>query len=351
MNAKKKKANPPSKRESSDPAPFLHAVSDEENLQTLAALFRKLRPEFSWSQVRKCIEGGNVTIQGEICRDSARRLNAGEQVELFGQVQRESKKELGLQLCFLDRHVVVTDKPSGMPTVRHRKEKNWSRQRRALSPTAEDEVRELIAIELDWKHDQQTPPVHVVHRIDKHTSGLVVFARTTDAEASLMEQFRERTPTRIYHAIVWGHPEEQTITSRLIRNRGDGLRGSTTQKGVGQEAITHVRPIKKIGKWSLVECQLETGRTHQIRIHLAEAGYPVCGDPVYFSPLADGTTRDDTSQAPRLALHATKLIIIHPVAGNPVEMESPLPNDLQEMVDRMSGQKKKVPKKQTPQKN
>ena len=127
---------------------------------------------------------------------------------------------------------------------------------------------------------------------------------------------------------------QQTIESRLVRDRGDGRRGSTDLAGAGKLAVTHVRPIERLGDYTLIECRLETGRTHQIRIHLSEAGHPLCGEKVYAQPLFRAGTPDQ-SGAPRLALAAVELGFVHPVTGEPMHFETPLPADLAEFVERL----------------
>jgi 23S rRNA pseudouridine1911/1915/1917 synthase len=179
--------------------------------------------------------------------------------------------------------------------------------------------------------------LRVVHRLDKETSGLVVFARTVAAESGLGKQFHAHSVTRRYLAIVPGHVESQRIETRLVRDRGDGRRGSTAVKGQGKEAITHIDVVEKLPRHTLLSCHLETGRTHQIRIHLAELGHPVCGEKVY-NKQRDGSVIRDESGAPRLALHAAELGFIHPVTGEAMKWEMALPKDMQELVQRLSRQ-------------
>ena len=131
-----------------------------------------------------------------------------------------------------------------------------------------------------------------------------------------------------------GDVAAQTVVSRLVRDRGDGRRGSTTLPGVGKEAITHVRPIERLGEYTLIECRLETGRTHQIRIHLAENGHPLCGEKVYNQPFRKKAT-PDASGAPRIALHAAELGFDHPISGKPMRFETPLPPELTALVARL----------------
>jgi 23S rRNA pseudouridine1911/1915/1917 synthase len=178
------------------------------------------------------------------------------------------------------------------------------------------------------------PPVRPVHRLDRETGGLMVFARSVRAERGLTEQFRRHTTRRRYLAIVEGRVEAQTIETRLVRDRGDGRRGSTDKSNTGKHAITHVAPIELLDGYTLIECRLETGRTHQIRIHLAELGHALCGEKVYRKPLG-GKPIPDKSGAPRLALHAASLGFQHPITGDELNFESPLPKDLAQLLSRL----------------
>jgi 23S rRNA pseudouridine1911/1915/1917 synthase len=166
----------------------------------------------------------------------------------------------------------------------------------------------------------------------------MVFARTAEAERHLVHQFRRHTIYRKYLAVAHGTVPARTIESQLVRDRGDGRRGSTTQPHVGQRAVTHIRPLENLGPYTLIECRLETGRTHQIRIHLAEAGHFVCGDKVYCQPLRQ-PPRADSSGAPRLALHAAELGFTHPSSGEQLHFRMRLPDDLQQFVERLRRQR------------
>ena len=173
-----------------------------------------------------------------------------------------------------------------------------------------------------------------MHRLDRETSGLLVFARTAEAQVHLEHQFRTHSTRRRYLAVARGTVTSQTIESRLVRDRGDGRRGSTTLPNVGRRAVTHVRAVERLGGHTLIECRLETGRTHQIRIHLSERGHPLCGDKVYGQPLFRAG-EPDTSGAPRLALCAVELGFVHPITGEPMHFEAPPPRDFTEFVARL----------------
>jgi 23S rRNA pseudouridine1911/1915/1917 synthase len=224
-------------------------------------------------------------------------------------------------------------------TTRHSEERSWPARRRQVQPTLDEMVPDAIARHLlaqlggHGRKPRRVPPVRAVHRIDRETSGLVVFARTVPAERILAEQFRAHTTHRRYLAVCVGRVGAGTIRTNLIRDRGDGRRGSSGTEE-GKPAVTHVQPVEHLGDaFTLVECRLETGRTHQIRIHLAEIGHPVCGERVYAAPR--GMKVEDTSDAPRVMLHAAELGFVHPENGQDLRFESPLPADIRRLLDRL----------------
>jgi 23S rRNA pseudouridine1911/1915/1917 synthase len=304
--------------------------------QTVAAALREWLPGVSWSRIKKLIAGRYVQVSGNLCLDPARRLKLQDVVKILPRPAQAPPTPHDVTVIYLDEHLVVVDKPPGMTTNRHRDELRASARRRQLQPTL-DEVLPHIIAKIEGKKKRYKgvpPPVRAVHRLDRETSGLIVFARTGEAERGLMEQFRKHTTERKYLAIIHGYLPAQTIKSYLVRDRGDGRRGSTKNPNEGRIAITHVRPVERIGNYTLVECRLETGRTHQIRIHLAEAGHPVCGEKIYNRPLF-GEPIPDHSGAPRLALAAVELGFIHPITKQPMKFEIPLPKDLTDFLHEL----------------
>jgi 23S rRNA pseudouridine1911/1915/1917 synthase len=312
------------------------SVSAENAGATLAAFLRAHLPGRSWSEVRRLVDTRRVRIAGELYLDPARRLREGETVELLDRPLPRPRQQETLAIRYLDEHAVVVEKPSGVATVRHPTERGWSGRRKALAPTLEDLLPPLIAAREGHRRKGPLPRLRVVHRLDKQTSGLVVFARTVSAERGLGTQFRRHTVVRRYLAVVPGYVLPQRISTRLVRDRGDRRRGSTTLPGVGKEAITQVAVVERLRNYTLLSCRLETGRTHQIRIHLAELGHPICGEKVYTHRLGAETV-SDASGAPRLALHAAALGFAHPVSGHALQWEMPLPADLQRFLDRLRG--------------
>jgi 23S rRNA pseudouridine1911/1915/1917 synthase len=322
-------------------------VTPAEAGRTLAAVL-KGRLRLSWSQARRLIELRRVRLAGQTCGDAVRRVRTGQRIEVDQTreanpetreknkparrpVSRASRLTAGPTrpepiLRHVDDAVVVVDKPAGITTHRSVTEaaEFGSRGKRFLPSTLADRLPALLP---------GGGPVRAVHRLDRDTSGAVVFARTAEAEASLGKQFRAHTVGRRYLAITRGRPAEGRIESYLVRDRGDGRRGSGPA-GDGQRAVTHVRVVEDLGPCSLVECRLETGRTHQVRIHLGEAGAPLAGERVYDRP-PHGAPVADPSGSPRVALHAAYLGFEHPTTGQWVEWESPLPEDLRAVVRRL----------------
>jgi 23S rRNA pseudouridine1911/1915/1917 synthase len=324
-------------------------IPPEQSNQTLAAILRSRLPGKSWNDLRKFIAARHVKISGDLCLDPARRVREGDQIEILTASAPKPRQPDLVKIRYLDEHLVVVEKPSGMPTVRHPLERTWTQRRRDLSPTLEDIVRKLIAAKKEasgvrgqgseqkgTKSQKGLPALRKVHRLDKETSGLVVFARTVTAERGLGRQFHKHTVIRRYLAVIPGYLPAQRIATRLIRDRGDGRRGSTAVPGRGKEAITHVEVEERLPNYTVLSCRLETGRTHQIRIHLAEQGHPVCGEKVY-NRKPHQEPRIDASGAPRLALHAVELGFVHPITREALHWTMPLPDDLQAFVDRLRG--------------
>lgn len=332
----------------------VHHVTAADRGATLAAFLRARLEPASWSQVQKLVRGRHVLVHGNLCTDAARRLKEGEVVKVLEAAAAAPPKAVDVRIVHLDDDVVVVDKPPGLTTTRHHEETSWPARRRQIQPTLEELVPDAIGRFLAARargprrggpggHDtkrRRVPPVRAVHRIDRETSGLVVFARNVPAGRILAEQFRLHTTRRRYLALVVGRATGGTIESHLIRDRGDGRRGSAETED-GKLAITHVSPLEHFGDaYTLVECRLETGRTHQIRIHLSERGHHLCGERVYAQSRRNGPR--DESRAPRVMLHAAELGFVHPVTGAELLFESPLPRDIREVLARLRKEQRRA---------
>jgi 23S rRNA pseudouridine1911/1915/1917 synthase len=320
-----------------------HIAAEQANL-AITAVLRQLRPGEPWSAVRRLVENRHVEINGNLCADEGRRLKAGDVVKVWIEPRPKPATADDVVIRYLDAHLVVVEKPAGVTTLRHSEERDWPARRKQRQPTLDEMVQQVLAKRTKGKWGKQPgrrrprPFLRAVHRLDRDTSGLMVFARSPDAERRLVQMFRKHDIHRAYRAIAVGRVEEQTFESYLVRDRGDGRRGSTPLSDTGQRAVTHVRPLEFLDGYTLVECRLETGRTHQIRIHLAEAGHVVCGEKVYCRQLF-GPTLADRSGAARQALHAAELGFRHPITGEPLHFEMPLPADMAKLLAKLRGKK------------
>ena len=234
--------------------------------------------------------------------------------------------ELGESLIvYADVHVVVVRKPAGIITVPFGDETPEQR-----AETLDELVRAVLSQTGIGGRDRGAP-LGVVQRLDKETSGLLVFARTFAAKKHLGQQLRQRSMHRRYLAVAHGDVRAQTFRTHLVEDRGDRLRGSAEQgRREGQLAITHVEPVERLQGATLVACRLETGRTHQIRIHLSEAGHPLVGERVYIR-----NYRGTPISAPRILLHAAELGFAHPLDERPMRFEDPPPWDFASVLARL----------------
>lgn len=313
--------------------PPLHRLFrvDGQSPDRLLRALRHWLPEFSWSQLRGLLSARRVAVGGALCLWEERRLRVGETVEVVPHPLPPPPGDRDVRIVYRDLEAVVVEKPPRMITLRHRAEERWPADRKRLQPALIESAARLVGGE------DRPVPLIAVQRIDRDTSGLVVFARTPAAAEGLIRQFADHAVQRVYRALIPGDFPDQTLRSRLVRDRGDGLRGSG--RGPGErEAITTVRTV---GAWrggrppqsySELECRLQTGRTHQIRIHLAEAGAPLCGDQVYRGPVGEPPL-PDLSGVPRLALHAAELGFVHPASGQRLEFAAPWPRDIARLLE------------------
>ena len=331
-----------------------HVAREHTGLALVAAL-RKFLPGEPWSAVRRLVDNRHVQINGNLCVDEGRRLCEGDVVKVWDEPRDAPPAEEDIKIIFQDAHLIVVEKPAGITTERHAEERHWPAQRKQRQPTIDEIVARILQRRQGKGHGKSPSPrpspggrgrnvprVRLVHRLDRDTSGVMVLALSSDAERLLVQMFRRHELHRVYQALAVGRVEEQTIESQLARDRGDRRRGSTTLPGTGKRAVTHVRPLEHLDGYTLVECRLETGRTHQIRIHLAEAGHPLCGEKVYNKPLFKRPSID-RSGAQRQALHATTLAFKHPITGQELSFTTPMPADMGRLLVKLRGGKRAVP--------
>ena len=308
---------------------FLAAAVSEQNV--------------SRTRVKSLIEAGHASIDGATVKDPSQLLRAGQIAGLRLPPPTDpapSGENIPLQIVYEDEHLLVIDKPAGL----------------VVHPAGGHEtgtlVNALIAhcgASLSGIGGVKRPGI--VHRLDKDTSGLLVVAKTDAAHHGLAKLFADHGKTlpltREYLAFVWGTPARPsgTIDASLGRHATGRQKIAIMPEGRGRRAVTHWRLIESFaGEASLVSCRLETGRTHQIRVHMAHMGHSVLGDPLYATGFKSKAARlPSEAQAnldalSRQALHAAVLGFPHPVTAVPMRFESPLPQALQRLRDALAGQ-------------
>ncbi len=314
-------------------------ISNDDKVTILAAMREHLPEKPSWSAVRKLLRGRYVSIGGVLCIDEARRMGNGEVVTVSNRQIPPPPTDKDVNVRYVDKEIIIVEKPSGMVTLRRNSDLGWSWARKNQQPTLDECVPRLIG-EHAAKHAnteavrRRMPKLHSVHRIDRDSSGLLVFARNKEAQTKIIHQFAQHDAVRKYLALIPGTIKSQTVTSQFTRDRGDGLRGSTTDLTIGEHATTHFKVLRKLGDYTEVECRLETGRTNQIRIHLAELGNPICGDIKYRGPFGKPPVVDE-SKIHRMALHAAELKFLHPTTQKLMDFKTAWPKDMLKFISRL----------------
>jgi 23S rRNA pseudouridine1911/1915/1917 synthase len=284
----------------------------------------------SRERVKRLIAEGAVTLSGITATDPAAKATSSTPFKIALPETRPLEAEpqaIALNIVFEDDHLIVVNKPAGM--VVHPAAGN-------PDGTLVNALLHHCAGRLSGINGVARPGI--VHRIDKDTSGLIVVAKTDAAHEGLARQFAEHTIHRRYLAVCAGHPRppEGTITARLGRSDSDRKKMAVLpdDSSRGKHAVTRYRSLKKLNECSLIECRLETGRTHQVRVHCLSIGHPLLGDPVYGR--TPSTLRPVLEQLGfrRQALHAAELGFDHPATGERLLFSAELPRDISELIDK-----------------
>ena len=301
-------------------------ASGNKSEPTVSAVVRE-QTGYPWSRARRLCEEGRVTVDGVRCLDPAARVKPGAVVVVNEHGAKVRKGPLAEDaIVYADRDLVVVEKPAGMLSV-------------ADEEGNKDTLADHLRLDLRARGERdRDAPLGIVHRLDRDTSGLMVFARTADAKRVLAEKFKDHDIERVYHAIAHGTVFAAKVETWLVLDRGDGLRGShghfrrtrDEPPAEARRAITYVKPIEALEGATLVECRLETGRQHQIRIHLAEMGNPIVGERVYIRDY-----RGEKIESARPMLHARKLAFAHPRTGEALSFEREPPEDFHAMWMRL----------------
>lgn len=283
---------------------YTFEVTPEEAGERLDRLIAR-RPGLSRGAVRRIIEEGLVQVDGVKEFSPSRKVKGGEHIEAQLIAGGPDAEDIPVPVVFEDDHLLVADKPAGLvvhPGARNR------------SGTL---VNALLSRGIGGGGDPERPGI--VHRLDRDTSGLMVVAKNEEAYSGLVEALSQRRVRRIYRTLVVGEglPAAGTIDSPVGRHPANP---TLMAAGVGKPAVTHFEVLREAAGHTMLAVRLETGRTHQIRVHLLAIGHPVYADPLYGEPVAGR----------RLWLHAERFSFIHPVTGQELEFESAIPEDLRE---------------------
>lgn len=309
----------------------LHAtISETLGGVRLDRALAELLPELSRERLKALIlDGQVVSARGPAARNPSQKVSPGDSfiITLPAPTQAEAvPQDIPLSIVHEDADLIVVDKPAGL--VVHPAAGN-------LDGTLVNALLHHCAGQLSGIGGVARPGI--VHRIDKDTSGLLVVAKTDAAHEGLARQFKDHSIQRLYAAITYGVPVPATgtVDAWIGRSDADRKKMAVHREGRGKHAVTHYRVAKPLRGAALVECRLETGRTHQVRVHMAHLGHPLIGDPVYGKERKGFKSILETLGFKRQALHARTLGFIHPVSHERLQFESAIPADMQELLSQL----------------
>lgn len=286
----------------------------------------------SRERVKALLSAGRVTLGGAATAQASSKPPAGAAFTIAvpeAAPATAAAQDIALNVAFEDTHLIVVDKPAGL--VVHPAAGN-------LDGTLVNALLHHCAGQLSGIGGVARPGI--VHRIDKDTSGLLVAAKTDAAHEGLAKQFADHSIERAYLALTAGvpMPASGTVRGTIARSSANRKKMALVEEGRGKHAVTHFRTLEALGGAALVECRLETGRTHQVRVQMASIGHPLLGDPVYgrTPPRLRPILRN--LHFTRQALHAAVLGFVHPVTGAALRFESPLPDDMTHLLVELRGQ-------------
>lgn len=307
------------------------AVAAAEAGRRLDLWLHSRLPDLSRTRIKALVEGGHVSVNGAASK-AAHRLKAGEKIDVVVPPPAPddmAAEAIPLAIVYEDAHVLVVDKPAGMVTHPGAGQSSGTLAAAALAH----------APEIAGVGGPRRPGI--VHRLDKGTSGLIVLAKSRRAYDALTAQLQERTMSRRYLCVVHGvlSSRDGKIDAPIARDPRSRVRMAVARSGTGKRAVTRFRVLERFGGYTYLECRLETGRTHQIRVHLASLGHPLVGDATYGASRArpqSALPADLIEGLGGVALHAAGLTFVHPATGETVELSSPLPNRIGRILSHLS---------------
>ena len=297
--------------------------------QRIDSALATMLPDYSRSKITSWVRSGRALVNDKAFK-AKEKVNGGEVVTL-SIIQEKSNAWLGedipIDVVYEDDDIIVLNKPVGLVT--HPGAGNWTGT--------------LANALLHYEPALATlDRAGIVHRLDKNTSGLMVVARSELAQKKLVEQLQMHVVSREYSAIVYGHMiSGGSVDAPIGRDPKDRIRQAVVEEGEGKEAVTHYRVIDRFKHHTHVKCILETGRTHQIRVHMAYLKHPLIADPMYggkirFPKKAEEELKDVLKGFNRQALHAKKLTLMHPISGEEMSWKAPLPKDLDDLLKALA---------------
>ncbi|KEZ18611.1 Pseudouridine synthase [Sphingobium yanoikuyae] len=288
----------------------------------------ELLPDLSRERIKALIVEGQIVSGGRSLNPSMKvAVGQDYSISLPAPVALDAvAQDIPLDIVHEDADLIVVDKPAGL--VVHPAAGN-------LDGTLVNALLHHCDGQLSGIGGVARPGI--VHRIDKDTSGLLVVAKSDKAHEGLARQFKDHSIDRLYAAIVYGIPTpgSGTVDAWIGRSDADRKKMAVHREGRGKHAVTHYRVMERLRGAAMVECRLETGRTHQVRVHMAHLGHPLIGDPVYGRDRKGFKSILETLGFKRQALHAKRLGFIHPVTEEPLAFDSPLPADMQELLSEL----------------
>ena len=307
---------------------YQHITTEDENKQRLDVVLSQLITTYSRAQIQLWIKEGAVRVNNTVVTSPKTKVISTQNITISAEIEAHSSSQpecIPVDKCFEDDHLIILNKPAGL----------------VVHPGAGNQQGTLMnALLYDTPDLALLPRAGIVHRLDKDTSGIMMVAKTHESYLALTQMLAERAVKRQYIAIVDGTMKaSQTIEQAISRHPTHRQKMAVSHGSQAKDAISHVTLLRRLCGYTLVKVHLETGRTHQIRVHMQHIGHPLLGDKTYghhrgYQQLSPELAKIIT-QFKRQALHAQSLKFIHPITGEDCHFEAPIPNDMQQIIQSL----------------